>query len=289
MTDSLFFSASPILNTLSIDKSDTKITISKVLKITADVQKYINDSYTEFAKHRLNIHGKHRFEIKQELICRSALWTTKKRYALWVINKEGILVDKLDVKGLDVVRSNFPPAFRGFMENLLINILKTIPKDVIDDDILKLEAGLNNLSIMDISKNTSINDIVKYENKSDDEYYTDRIFSTIKKGTPAHVKAAIAFNDLLKHFGLDKKYSNIKNGEKIKWCYLKKNEFGIDKIAFRGYNDPKEIIDFIEKYIDRKEMYKVELRTKIENIYNAIGWKMPSPAKKLAQQFFKFE
>jgi len=288
-TDSLFFSASPIIDTMDIDKSDTKTMIADVLKITTEVQKYINDSYTEFAKHGLNIHGKHRFEIKQELICRSALWTAKKRYAQWVINKEGILVDKLDVKGLDVVRSSFPPAFRGFMENLLINILKAIPKDVIDDDILKLEAGLNNLSVMDISKNTSINDIVKYENTGDDEYYTDRIFSTIKKGTPAHVKAAIAFNDLLKHFGLDKKYSGIRNGEKIKWCYLKKNEFGIDKIAFRGYDDPQEIIDFIEKHIDRKEIYEAELRTKIENIYEAIGWSMPSHAKKLAQQFFKFE
>ena len=288
-TDSLFFSASPILDKIYPDQSDTKTTISNVLSITTQVQKYINDSYTEFAKHGLNIHGKHRFEIKQELICRSALWTAKKRYAQWVINKEGILVDKLDVKGLDVVRSSFPPAFRGFMENLLINILKAVPKDKIDDDILKLEAGLNDISVLDISKNTSINDIVKYQTTEEDEYYTDRIFSTIKKGTPAHVRAAISFNDLLKYFKLDKKYSGIKNGEKIKWCYLKKNEFGIDKIAFRGYEDPPQVLEFIEKYIDRKEIYEAELRTKIENIYKAIGWTMPSHAKKLAQQFFKFE
>lgn len=288
-TDSLFFSASPILDKLYPDKSDTKTTISNVLTITTEVQKYINDSYTEFAKYGLNIHGKHRFQIKQELVCRSAVWTAKKRYAQWVINKEGILVDKLDVKGLDVVRSSFPPAFKGFMENLLINILKAVPKNDIDEDILKLEDGLNNLSVLDISKNTSINDISKYENTDDDAYYTDRIFSTIKKSTPAHVTAAIYFNDLLSYFKLDKKYSSIKNGEKIKWCYLKKNEFGIDKIAFRGYDDPPQILEFIEKYIDRKKIYEAELRTKIENIYEAIGWKMPSHATKLAQQFFKFE
>jgi len=94
---------------------------------------------------------------------------------------------------------------------------------------------------------------------------------------------------LLKHFSLDKKYSTIRNGEKIKWCYLKKNEYGIDKVAFRGYDDPQQILDFIGKYIDRKEIYEAELRGKIENIYQAIGWTMPSQAKKLAQQFFKFE
>ena len=288
-TDSLFFSATPILDKLYKDQSDTKVVIQNVLKITTEVQKYINNSYTEFARDVLNIYGKHRFEIKQELICRTALWTAKKRYAQWVINKEGILVDKLDVKGLDVVRSSFPPAFRGFMEKLLINILKEVPKDQIDNDILELESKLNDISIENISKNTSINDISKYENNEDKEYYTDRIFSIIKKGTPAHVRAAISFNDLLKYFKLDKKYSSIRNGEKIKWCYLKKNEFGIDKIAFRGYDDPKEILEFINKYIDRKQMYETELKTKIENIYDAIGWKMPSQTKKLAQRFFKFE
>lgn len=291
-TDSLFLSATPILNKLyKNDLVDEKKTVSNVLKITTEVQTFINNSYSEFAKKFFNIQEEHKFQIKQELICRSALWTAKKRYAQWVINKEGIIVDMLDVKGIDVVRSSFPPAFKTFMENLLIKILKGVPKDSIDNDILELEKNLNKISIEDISKNTSINDINKYtENDSrENKYYKDRIFSTIYKGTPAHVRAAIFFNDLLSYFNLDKKYNKIRNGEKIKWCYLKNNEFGIDKIAFRGYEDPLEIIEFIKNNIDKKQMYESELKTKIEIIYNAIGWKFPSITKKLSEQFFKFE
>lgn len=224
------------------------------------------------------------------MICKSALWTAKKRYAQWVINKEGISVDKLDVKGLDVVRSSFPPAFKGFMEKLLINILKFVPKDDIDNTILKLEDDINNITIENISKNTSINDIKKYEDsEKNDSYYTERIFSLIKKGTPAHVKAAIIFNNLLDYYNLSNKYPKIKNGEKIKWCYLKKNEFNIDALAFRGYDDPPEILDFINNNIDKYKMYDSELKGKIENIYQAIGWIMPSKTKQLAKQFFKFE
>ena len=32
----------------------------------------------------------------------------KKRYAQWIISDNGVPVDKLDVKGLDVKRSSFP-------------------------------------------------------------------------------------------------------------------------------------------------------------------------------------
>jgi DNA polymerase elongation subunit (family B) len=288
-TDSLFFSATPLLNHFhpNVDYSDEKVLVNHISEIVSKVQTYINDSYTAFAKDVLFIQGKHRFEIKQELICLSGIWTAKKRYALYVVNREGIFVDKLDVKGLDIVRSSFPPAFKGFMTNILISILKKIPQKDIDKSILDLEDSINSISLMDISKNTSINDIVKYQaDERQSAYYSDGIFSEIKKGTPAHVRAAIAFNDLLRYFHLEDKFSPIGNGEKIKWCYLKKNNFGLEKMAYRGYDDPKEIIDFVESYIDKYAIYDAELKTKLQNIYNALGWRYPNKMKFLGNQFF---
>ena len=288
-TDSLFFSATPLADKLfpGVDKSDIKLFTTKTIEIVSKVQKYINDSYDEFAQNTLHIQGKHRFEIKQELICLSGIWTAKKRYALQVINREGIFIDKLDVKGLDIVRSSFPPAFKGFMTNILISILKKVPQVEIDKSILDLEDSINSIPLLDISKNTSINNIVKYQSTdTHSEYYEDGIFSVIKKGTPAHVKAAIAFNDLLKYFQLEDKISPIGNGEKIKWCYLKKNNFGLDKIAYRGYDDPQEIIDFVELYIDKYAIYDAELKTKLQNIYDALNWLFPNKMKFLGHQFF---
>ena len=42
------------------------------------------------------------------------------------------------------------------------------------------------------------------------------------KGTPIHVRGALLFNYYILKNKLDNKYSLIKNGEKIKFCYLKK-------------------------------------------------------------------
>ena len=42
---------------------------------------------------------------------KNGLWIAKKRYAQWIISDNGVPVDKLDVKGLDVKRSSFPKSF----------------------------------------------------------------------------------------------------------------------------------------------------------------------------------
>ena len=94
----------------------------QILEIAGEVQDYINKSYNYFSSKFLNIRGDHRFEIKQEMIAKAAFWVTKKRYGQWIINDGGLEVEKLDVKGLDIVRSNFPPAMRDLMTQVLKDI-----------------------------------------------------------------------------------------------------------------------------------------------------------------------
>ncbi len=71
----------------------------------------------------------------------------------------------------------------------------------------------------------------------------------VEKGTPAHVKAGIAYNRLLKFFNCPYKHEPIRDGDKVKWVYLKTNPLGLDTLAFKDYNDPKEVMDFVETYI----------------------------------------
>jgi hypothetical protein len=68
---------------------------------------------------------------------------------------------------------------------------------------------------------------------------------------------------------------------------LKNNPFRIDVIGFNGYNDPPEIIEFIEKYIDRDGLFDSVIRNKLENVYLDIGWGMPIFNAKV-NKFFQF-
>lgn len=289
-TDSLYLSASDYLRfkKINTNKSFNELSLD-IGKFVDKIQKHINTSYDMFAKGELNIHDKHRFEIKQELICKSGVWVAKKRYALLVVNREGIEERKLEVKGLDTVRSSFPVAFKGYMEKFLENILEGVDRKKIERELLEFEDKLDDIPLLQIARNTSINDIRKYYNdKTDNVYYTSNIFSKINKGTPAHVKSAIVYNDLIRYKNLTSKYKTIDNGEKIKWVYLKTNSLGIDAIAFRGYDDPPHVMEIIEKYVDKEKIFERELKGKMESILTSIGWAYPTHATLTAQKFFDF-
>lgn len=275
-TDSCFFPAMPLVKHKynNADVEDDKFMTEKILETAGVVQDFINKSYNLFAKKFLNC-DTHRFDIKQECIARSAFWVTKKRYGQWIINDAGVVCDKLDVKGLDIVRSNFPPAFRKFMTELLQNILKNVDKEIIDKEVVKFKNLIKTLPISDISLPTGVKGLHKYKMKhsrSSKLSVKRNTFSDIKKGTPIHVKSCIAYNDLLKHFNITTQFEPIRNNEKIKWCYLKLNPLGLKVVAFKGYDDPPEIINFIEEYIDYDRIFEGALKKKLDMFYDSMKW-----------------
>ncbi len=287
-TDSVFYSALPLVKDRfpNADTTDDKFMTEQILDIASEVQTYINKSYDYFAKNFLNIQGEHRFEIKQEMIAKSAFWVTKKRYGQWIINDGGVPCEKLDVKGLDIVRSSFPPAFRDFMTKVLKAILAKVDKERIDEFILDFKKSLNDHDITNISLPSGVKGIKKYTKKKTKLGFQGKsMFTEMEKGAPVHVKASVIYNDLLKHFKVNN-HEQIRNSSKIKWVYLKDNPFNIDAIAYKGYDDPKEIMDFIAQYIDRDKLFDKALKKKIELFYESMKWDMPIDKKTSIERFF---
>ena len=107
----------------------------------------------------------------------------------------------------------------------------------------------------------------------------------MKKGAPVHTKASVIYNDLLKHFKA-MNHEPISNGNKVRWVYLKTNPYNIDGIAYKGYDDPQQIIDFINKYVDRDKLFDKALSKKIKMFYDAMSWDMPVDKKNTIEKFF---
>jgi DNA polymerase elongation subunit (family B) len=281
-TDSVFYSAVPLVKKdfPNADLTDDKFMTEKILETAKVVQDYINESYNLFAKKFLNC-DEHRFDIKQECVAKSAFWVTKKRYGQWIINDGGLTCDKLDVKGLDIVRSSFPPAMRDLMTQVLKDILGDVDKDVIDEKILKFKKEMKTSDIQNISLPTGVKKLSKFK----DSTPRDAVFTNMKKGTPVHVKAAWVYNDLLKYWGLNN-FEKIKSSEKIKWIYLKPNTMNIKQIAFKGYDDPPKIMEFIEQNIDYDKLFTRALEKKIRMFYEALKWDMPVDKANTLERFF---
>jgi DNA polymerase elongation subunit (family B) len=287
-TDSCFASALPIIkkNMPDIDLNDEKAMTEAILKVTGDVQSFVNKFYDVMAKRYFNIE-KHRFDAKQEVIAKTSFWLAKKRYAQFIINKAGIECDEMEVKGIDVVRTSFPIRFRKFMQKFLDDMLRKLPKDQIDASILEFKDKMSTYPVIEIAKNTS----VKFKSQNGDNDYNPKTRHPFQfmDGTPAQAKAALAYNDLLKTWKLDKDVPEIFHGQKIKWVYLKQNQYGIEGIAMKADGtDPDRIMEFIEQYVDRNAMYEQELRGKLLDFYNVLNWSYPNETDTKLEEFFSF-
>ena len=282
-TDSVFFSALPIIEKRFPNQklSDVMMT-QRISEIASEVQSFINRMYGQFSKRFCNLDN-HRFEIKQEIIARSGLFIVKKRYGMKIISDNGVKVNKILMKGIDTVRSNFPTALRLILKEVLEDILSDVPKEKIDERILNFKDKMKTMDIDEIATPTTVKGMSKYLQA--DEQNTS-MFSRYYKGTPVHVKAALAYNDLLKHFKRDKKYSKIENISKIKWVYLKKNQYGLETLAYKGHEDPIEILSFIRESVNYDKIYSKSLKKKITMFYDTMDWGEPTDASKTIERFF---
>jgi len=280
-TDSVFYSATPLIKKRYTDldmSSDTQMT-KVILNIADEVQSYLNRGYDYFAKKFCNL-DKHRFDIKQEVIAKSGLFVTKKRYGLKIVNDNGKKVNKMLVKGLDTVRSSFPDAMRVMLNKLLEDILMNVPKKELDKFIINFK---NSMKLMDFNKIAipiSVKGLHKYRNKE------GSLFKSHYLRTPVHVKSALYYNDFLKYKKISRQYSGIHNGDKIKWVYLKQNPLGIETIAYKGHEDPLEVLDFIREYIHPDKIYTKALYKKIMRLYKSMKWSEPTDASKTIERFF---
>jgi DNA polymerase elongation subunit (family B) len=287
-TDSIYMMAEPLVKHRypQYKEFDEKRMAIEVDTIATETQTFLNSFYDMLAERFFFIpKDKHRFEIKKEYISKAGFWVAKKRYAQWMILKNGIPCDKLDVKGLDVVRSSFPKAFQEQMSGMLKDILMGKDNDYVDGKLLEFKKNMINLPVNKIAKGGAIKELSKYDNGS---WRTGDSVANFEKGTPAHVKAGISYNRLLKFFNCPYKHEPIRDGDKVKWVYLKTNPLGLDTVAFKDYNDPKEIMEFVEQYIDRDMIYKAELENKVDDFYNALKWQKVTEDTKTAKKFFAF-
>ena len=237
-------------------------------KMALKYQDLITEYYDTLAKEAFNI-SEHRLEMKTECTIRSGFFSGKRRYAQYITKKEGIEVEDIDVKGLDFMKSNFPPLFRDFFNGILNKILFGATRNEIDKEILEFKDSLKDLPIELLGKPTGVKDINSYISRPPG---AGNIFTEFKLKAPVNVKAAVRYNDFLKFKGLDKKYSQIVQGDKIKWVYLKDNPYKIETMAFLDFDFPKEVRTFIEKYIDRDMAFNSIIEKKLESFYQDLDW-----------------
>jgi hypothetical protein len=283
-TDSLFIQVKDLVLQRYPETKTKDEYIKATLEITTEIQKAANDNINRVTREYFNVGTRdHYFELKQEVIIERGYFAGKRRYAMYIVNKEGVTVDELDMKGLDLMKSNMTPLYSEFGENLIKDIMFGKPKLEIDQKIINFKKHVKTLSIEEIAKPTGVKQIESYIESSP---RAGNIFSTLKLKCPINTKAAIYYNDLLKFKRVQNQYPLFTAGDKMKYIQLKENPYKIDVIGFTG-NDPEFITELIDKFADREEGFESALLNKLKSIYEDLGWHFPSLNEKV-NKFFKF-
>lgn len=259
-TDSLFIKFEEFLLSKGVDPDKWKNLpddkkINSILRLSRKVEKYVDDCcFNELQQNTYNsIIKRDDFSIvfKQEVVCKAALFVAKKKYGFHVVNKEGVPTDKVDVTGLEIIRSETPSAFKPILKNVLRFILENQPDKKIINFIDDCKAHIKERLPEEISSNISINKTDKYI-----------VNGSPIKGTPYHIKGAANYHKLLKLFGISDKYENITEGSKARVLYIKPNQYDIEALSYITW--PKEfeekgIFPDYEKMIDKFLINKVKI------------------------------
>jgi DNA polymerase elongation subunit (family B) len=283
-TDSLFFEMKDLIKHRKpdVDIKSREQVVPVALEITAEYQEKTIQFLQNLCKSQFNCDNVY-FELKQEVILERGLFTGKRRYAQFIVNKEGVPTEELDIKGMDIMKSNMTPLYAKFGGELLMDIMYGKPKKDIDKKIQDFRKYLKTVSYRDLAKPTGVKKISEYIANPP---ASGQIFSKLGNKCPINTKASIYHNDLLRFKQLDKQYSCITEGDKIKFIPLRKNPYSIEVLAFTN-DSPPFIFEFLDKYADTDSGFENVLLNKLQNLYTDLNWRFPSLNENVSK-FFSF-
>jgi len=257
-TDSIYLTLETLVEQTCAGKTDEQ-KIKFMDKICEDVfQPFIDSGYQELADY-MNAYSQ-KMQMKREVLADKGIWTAKKRYILNVHNSEGVQYEKPKIKvmGLEMVKSSTPAVIRDKLRDSIEVILKGNQADL-QNYILDYRKEFEKLPVEEIAFPRGVNGMKQYAGSP--------IYS---KGTPIHVRGALLFNHYTKKMGLDKKYQPIRDGDKIRFVYVRKpNPFQEDVIAFSQELPPEFQL---HSYIDYDKQFEKVFLDALQIIIGSLGW-----------------
>ena len=254
-TDSLYVDMKPLVQ--MVNPSDPVKFLDKAC--SEKFEPVLEKAYAKLHD-RMNSY-ENRMVMAREAIADRGVWTAKKRYILNVHNNEGVQYaePKLKVMGIEAVKSSTPQIVRDKFKQAYKIILggneAELQKFVSDfyDEFTSLPAE-------SVSFPRGVSDLTKWVDRS----------TTYKKGTPIHVRGAIMFNKMTKEKGL--MVEEVKDGTKVKFCYLKTpNPMMENVISFPQFL-PKEF--GLDEYIDYETQFDKTFKEPLKLVSDAINWNL---------------
>lgn len=271
-TDSLYSTVNQILTKYNINffNEDKSKVNPKVVKLCEKIEDKLNQSIKAWGEKELNSKDC-RFEFKMEAIADKAFFIAKKNYVVHVMNDEGIDITNEEkrwkYKGIKLVSASMAEETKPLVEQVLRNIVMNNKKSESDKIYMQAYEDFENLDYNSIA-------IIKSLNKLD-EYVANCDGWNVAPRMQAHYRGAYYYNKLLDDLHIANNYEKIRQGDKVKFVYLKNNnKYGINVISYVD-TYPKEFESIFE--LDKEMMFEKCVKDVVNQFYKALNWNLFSP------------
>lgn len=271
-TDSIYLNLKPLVIRAIPEEQEAENTdkIVNILNRFCDekLQPIIDESYKNLSI-RMNAF-KQKMYMKREVIANRGIWTAKKRYILNVYDSEGVRYrePKLKMMGIEAIKSSTPSSCREAIKKT-ISLIVTKTEEDLQGYIVKFKDHFKTLPFEEVAFPRGVQNLSGYEKNPNSPL-------------PIHVRAAMTYNKNLATMGLRNKYETIKDGEKIKFCYMKmpnpfnQNVLGAINILPKEFN--------MGRYIDYDVQFEKAFLEPLRIILRAVGW--DEEKRNTLEQFF---
>jgi hypothetical protein len=263
-----YLNIDPIMKLMGQDVYGDRVKAVKFVDnlVEKAIQPLLNEVFSDL-KEYLNFYQQNIY-FKREAVSDSSIVVAKKRYAMSVINKEGVQYaePKVKVQGLEIVRSSTPAVCRGALKDA-VKLMLLSTEEATQEFIAKFREEFMAMDYPEVAFPRGANGLEQYSSAS--HIYGPKC--------PIAVRGALLFNHYVKEKKLTKKYVLFKSGDKLKFIHLKMpNTIREDVISFQD-RIPKELD--LEKYIDWETQFAKAFHAPLEKLFIAAGWEIdPKPS-----------
>ena len=293
-TDSVYFTAVPAL------PQGSELDLESAVKLYDHISDTVSDGFPEFLKKEFNVPYENGKVLKagREVVGRSGLFITKKRYAIKCLDIEGYQPEggKLKIMGMEIKRSDTPEFVQDFLEEVLDDALSGATEKEVITKVKEFKKNFQSLDPWKKGMPKRVNNLTNYTEKLKNTRKTENMklfkLEAIKDESgssmiPGHVRASINWNDIKTAFG-DNYSMTIMDGMKVIVCRLKNNAMGYSSIAY-----PTDELNlpqwFKDLPFDNEAMEEAVLDKKVENVLGQMGWDLSQTKESEAlSEFFDF-
>lgn len=250
-TDSIYIEMEAVASRLNNDVNQVDTFCQKFL------QPLIDKSFAVLADYLRVYHPC--LSMVRDVIADKAIWTAKKRYAMNVLDSEGVRYEKpqLKIMGMEAIKSSTPSIVRKMITSGLELFMRGEAQENMWAFIEDCKQQFTHASFVDIAFPRGVNGLQKYEAQS--------------KHVPIHVAGALAFNRKLDRDNLTTVCEPIHEGEKIRFAYLRQpNPFHTHVLAAPVSGCPEEWN--VEAWVDYETQFDKTFLEPFGKILECAGW-----------------